>query len=335
MVRIMTLHAPDAVLGLAREFMRARVLLSAAELDVFTLLAERRLSAEQVATAIGGDPRGAAILLDALVAMGLLEKTDGSFHCPPDVAALLSTRSPTSVLPMVMHAATLWNRWSDLTPVVRHGWQSARASAPPAPGQQEHFIGAMHVIGRSLAASVIASLDLGHVGRLLDVGGATGTYTQALLEAYPRMQATLFDLAPVVEMARRRLGECGLLARVRLVAGDFYRDELPPDHDAALLSAIIHQNSPEQNADLYRKIHRALTPGGLLVIRDHVMSAEGTQPPAGALFAVNMLVGTPGGRSYSYEEIRDELLGAGFESARLVREDSGRMDGVVTARKPG
>ncbi len=186
--------------------MRSRVLLSAAELDLFTLLSEPRLTAEQVATAIGGDPRGAAILLDALAAMGLLEKTNSSFHCPPDVAALLSSRSPTSVLPMVLHAAALWRRWSDLTPVVQDGWQSARASAPPAPRQQDHFIGAMHVIGRSLAASVIASLDLGHVSSLLDVGGATGTYTQALLEAYPRMRATLFDLAPVVEMPGYALG---------------------------------------------------------------------------------------------------------------------------------
>jgi SAM-dependent methyltransferase len=248
---------------------------------------------------------------------------------------MLSTRSATSVLPMVLHAATLWNRWSDLTPVVQRGWQAARASSPPSERQQEHFIHAMHVIGRSLASSVIASLDLRHVSRLLDVGGATGTYTQALLEAYPKMHATLFDLAPVIAMARRRLEGSGLLSRVSLVAGDFYRDELPPDHDAALVSAIIHQNSPEQNVDLYRKIHRALTPGGLVVIRDHVMSADGTQPAAGALFAVNMLVATPGGATYSFPEICDELEAAGFASVQLAQEDSGRMNGVVTGRKPG
>lgn len=324
----------DAVLGLARDFMRSRVLLSAAELDLFTMLSERHLAAEQVAADIGAEARGTAILLNALAGMGLLEKTGDSFHCPPDVEALLSAHSPTSVLPMVLHAAMLWNRWSDLTPVVQRGWQAARAPAPPVPRQQEHFINAMHVIGRSLAASVIASLDLGDIQRLLDVGGATGTYTQALLEAYPTMQATLFDLAPVVEMARRRLEQSGLLARVSLVAGDFYSDELPPHHDAALLSAIIHQNSPEQNVDLYRKIHRALTPGGILIIRDHIMNADGTQPVSGALFAVNMLVGTAGGGTYSFAKIRDELLAVGFESVRLVQEDSGRMDGVVTARKP-
>ncbi len=330
----MSTHTPDALLGLAREFMGSRILLSAAELDLFTLLSEQRLSAEQVAGAIGADRRGTTILLDALAGMHLLEKSEGAFHCPADVAALLSARSPTSILPMVLHAAGLWYRWSDLTPVVQRGWEAARASSPSSPRQQEHFIGAMHVIGRSLAASVVAALELGEASRLLDVGGATGTYTQVLLEAYPRMRATLFDLAPVVEMARRRLAETGLLPRVTLVAGDFYRDELPPDHNVALLSAIIHQNSPDQNLALYQKIHRALRPGGLLVIRDHVMSADHTQPPAGALFAVNMLVGTSGGSTYSFVEIRDGLMAAGFESVRLLEEGTGRMNGLVTGQKP-
>jgi SAM-dependent methyltransferase len=331
----MSTHTPDAVLGLAREFMRSRVLLSAAELDLFTLLSEERLTAEQVARALGVDLRGITVLLDSLVALSLLDKTEGVFHCPSDVAALLSNRSHTSVLPMVLHAAELWHRWSDLTPVVQRGGEAARAPSSRSPRQQEHFIGAMHVIGRSLAASVIAALDLSEIGNLLDVGGATGTYTEVVLEAYPEMRATLFDLAPVIEMARRRLQERGLLPRVELVAGDFYRDELPTDHDAALLSAIIHQNSPDQNLALYQKIHRALRPGGLLVIRDHVMSADHTQPTPGALFAINMLVGTPAGGSYSFGEIRDGLVAAGFESVQLLQEDSGRMNGIVTGRKPG
>jgi precorrin-6B methylase 2 len=330
----MSPHTPEAVLGLAREFMRSRVLLSAAQLDLFTLLGGQRLAPEQVARAVGADERGMAILLDTLAAMDLLEKSEGLFHCPAEVAALLSASSPDSVLPMVLHAAGLWTRWSDLTAVVQRGREAA-AGGPSRidPRQQEHFIHAMHVIGRSLAASVVAALELTGRDRLLDIGGATGTYTEAVLEAHPEMRATLFDLPPVIEMARPRLERSGLLPRIDLVAGDFYRDELPTGHDVALLSAIIHQNGPDQNLALYRKIHRALRPGGLLVIRDHVMSADHTQPPGGALFAVNMLVGTLAGGTYSFAEIRDDLTAAGFEDVRLIQEDSGRMNGLVTGRK--
>ena len=235
---------------------------------------------------------------------------------------------------MVLHAGGIWPRWSALTSVVQHGSEAANASFAFSQSQQEHFIGAMHIVGRPLAASVIAALGPVMERRLLDVGGASGTYTQALLEACPEMQATIFDLEPVLEMARRRLRDTGLLARVTLAAGDFYRDELPHDHDLVLLSAIIHQNSPEQNLALYRKIGRALKPGGRLVVRDHVMSPDRTRPPRGALFAVNMLVGTPGGRTYTFEEIRDELTTAGFLSVRLIQEDDGRMNGLVAGLKP-
>ena len=104
------------------------------------------------------------------------------------------------------------------------------------------------------------------VSRLLDVGGGPGTYTAAFLRAAPELRATLFDLPLVVEIARERLSAAGLLDRVTLVAGDFEKDPLPPGHDLAWLSAIIHQNGPAQNDALYARIFRALVPVSCLVI---------------------------------------------------------------------
>jgi len=164
------------------------------------------------------------------------------------------------------------------------------------------------------------------------VGGGSGTYTLAFLEASPSLHATLFDLAPVIELARERLQAVGILDRVRLVAGDFYKDELPPGHDLALLSAIIHQNSLEQNEKLYGKIYRALDTGGRIVVRDHVMSADRTQPPAGALFAVNMLAGTEGGRTYTFDEIKDGLTAVGFTRINLIQSQN--MFSLVEGIKP-
>jgi predicted methyltransferase len=134
-------------------------------------------------------------------------------------------------------------------------------------------------------------------------------------------------------MARRRLATTGLLDRIQLVAGDFCKDELPTGHDLALLSAIIHQNSPEQNIELYWKIFRALQPGGRLVIRDHVMSSDHTRPTSGAFFAVNMLVVTAGGGTYSFEEIKSSLESAGFIKVDLIQPDE-RMTGLVEGFKP-
>ena len=110
-------------------------------------------------------------------------------------------------------------------------------------------------------------------------------------------------------------------------------DPLPGGHDLVLLSAIIHQNSPEQNVSLYQKCYDALTPGGRILVRDHVLNPERTQPEAGALFAVNMLVATEGGNCYTFEDIRDTLHAAGFVRAGLI-QDGEKMNGLVEAFKP-
>lgn len=324
----------DTILGVARNFMECRVLLSAAELDLFTLLARTPLDASAVTRHLAGDERAVTILLDALAAMGLLHKTDGWYECEPAVAALLAADKPNSLLPMVLHSAGLWPAWSELTGMARGDDAARRRALAPRPaGHQRAFIGAMHVVAGPRAAGIVAAADPGNARRLLDVGGASGTYVIAFLRAAPMMRATLFDLPEVIELARARLQAERLLDRVRLVAGDFYADELPGGHDLALLSAIIHQNSRAQNVELYRKVARALVPGGRLLIRDHIMSPDRIDPREGAVFAVNMLVRTEGGGTYTYDEIHDDLHAAGFERVRLIQRGGG-MTGLVEAFTP-
>jgi predicted O-methyltransferase YrrM len=196
------------------------------------------------------------------------------------------------------------------------------------------FIGAMDAMARARAPELVKTIRPGDARHFLDIGGASGTYTIAFLRAAPQMRATLFDLPPVIALARRRLQAEGMLRRVTLVAGDFYRNPLPTGHDLALLSAIIHQNSRTQNAALYRKTFRALTPGGRLVVRDHIMNPDRTRPRDGALFAVNMLCGTPGGGTYTFPEVREDLKAAGFTRVRLLRKGDDRMNGIVEAFRP-
>ena len=318
----------DAVLGLSRSFMESRVLLTAAELDLFTLLAPRSLSAQQLARRLGADRRALTIVLDALAAMGLLTKSRGAWRTEASAARLLATGSPHSVLPMVRHSAHLWQRWAELTSTVVGRKRAAKASGD----WLGPFIGAMHVVASPFAARIASLVTPGRARRLIDVGGGSGTYTMALLRASPELCATLFDRAPVIRLARQRLRAEGMLERVALVAGDFYQDPLPGGHDLAFVSAIIHQNTPSENVALFRKIFAALAPGGRIVVRDHVLSPDRTKPKAGALFAVNMLLGR-GGNSYTQAEIEQALSKAGFRRIRLLHPDT-RMDGLVEGFKP-
>ncbi len=184
-----------------------------------------------------------------------------------------------------------------------------------------------------LGAKIVAAVRASSSTALLDVGGALGTYTVAFLQAVPGMTATLFDRPEVIEIARPFLEGAGLLHRVRLAPGDFYEDELPGGHDLAFVSAIIHQNSPEQNLALFSKVFRSLDPGGRIIIRDHVMEPDRTRPKDGAVFAVNMFVATAGGNTYTFEEIKEGLVQAGFADIRLLQSGE-HMDGLVEAFRP-
>jgi len=324
---------PQAILELARNFMESRVLLTGAELNLFTLLAFETLSAEEVASRTGANLRALTVLLDALAAMGLLVKQEGRYSSPQAISSLLSEKSPESILPIVHHMAHLWQRWSKLTERVGGREEPGKHIESQETNQMTAFIGAMHAIAAKLAPGVVAAVNPGAARNLLDVGGASGTYTLAFLRAAPEMRATLFDKPEVIPIARRRLGKTAVLDRVTLVGGDFYRDEFPPGHDLALISAIIHQNSPGENLDLYRKVFRALSPGGRIIIRDHIMEPHRTRPRDGAIFAVNMLVATRGGNTYTFEEIQTGLVQAGFVRIRLLQRGE-RMDGLVEGFKP-
>jgi predicted O-methyltransferase YrrM len=330
----MSYDSSEELFRLSQNFMESRILLSGAELNLFSILSPAPLSAQEVASQIGADLRALTVLLDALSAMGLLVKQRGTYQCANPVSPFLSEDGPNTVLPMVLHAAHLWHRWSGLTDAVRSTIVSKDAAKSFRSTEDlRAFIGAMDVIAAPRALEIVAAVNPGSSKTLLDVGGASGTYTIAFLQAVPEMKATLFDKPEVVEMARERLSKAGVLNRVTLIPGDFYQDEFPYGHDLAFVSAIIHQNSLEQNLDLFNKVFRSLNRGGRIIIRDHVMEPDRIHPRDGAIFAVNMLLGTPGGSTYKYEEIKTGLSQAGFTGIRLLKKGE-HMDALVEALKP-
>lgn len=323
------------ILDELRKFMESRVVLTAVEFEIFDILDRKTIdpTAENIALELNVDTRALTRLLDCLVALGFLSKSQNGKYELTERGAFLTSSHPSSILPMVQHQCLLWKNWSHLTEAVRHGFNPYRSEITSSPNAQKAFIQAMHVIARSLAQDIVASYDASWARKLLDIGCASGTYTVAFLKAYPQMKAVLFDFPSVIPYAQHRISEEGLSDRVSYVSGDFYTDELPKGCDFALLSAIVHQNSPEENIELFKKIHRALEPGGRLLIRDHVMSEDRTWPPGGTVFALNMLVMTPAGDTYTFSELHQFLTEAGFENIRLVRSGP-KMDCLVEAKKP-
>jgi precorrin-6B methylase 2 len=307
----------EAIQKTARAFMESRILLTGVELDLFNLLAEKAMTADQVAMELEANLRGTTMVLDALAALGYLTKEGGVYRTEEMMIPLLTGDSPDSILPGLMHAAHLWHGWSQLTDIVLKGGH-AEFPRDEREKRRKAFIGAMSIRAARDAYQLVKTINPGKAMSLLDVGGASGGYTVAFLDENPGMTATIFDLPPVIEMARERLAKTRWIERVNLVAGDFNEDDLPPGHDLALLSAIIHMNSHEQNLELYRKVYAALNQGGRLVIRDFVMEPDRTRPAPGAVFAINMLVNTQGGGTFTFEEIRNGLEEAGFKDVGYI-----------------
>lgn len=324
----------EEVLKIARGFQQACVLMAAAELDLFALLAKQSTTSEKLAHKLNADPRATRILLDALTAMKLLSKQDSRYVVCPELVDALTTGSEHSVLAMVRHLANCLRSWAQLAQVVKHGQITQHTPSIRGPqGDLESFIEAMNDISRTMADPLIQAISPLHFKHLLDLGGGPGTWTIAFLKASPQAKATLFDLPDVIPIARDHIKAAGLTHRVDLVPGDFKLDQtLPSGTDLVWIGAIVHMNSPAENRALFKKVHTALTEGGRILIRDVVMEDSHTEPADGAMFAINMLVNTAGGGTFTFTELKNDLQAAGFSDVILLHRGE-FMNSVVQASK--
>lgn len=305
---------------IASGFQRSRALLTAFELGVFTTLNDQRLTSAEVAEAVAASPRYVDRLLNALVALGLVEKAHERFANTGLAAAHLVKGRP-GYMGGLGHTAHLWETWSHLTEVVRDGQPAARPAVNDRGDDWlRPFIAAMHWRSAQTAPEVVGALDLAEVSRVIDVGGGSGAYAMAFARARAGISAVVFDLPNVVPLTRAYIREQSLSAQVEVVAGDYLRDSLGEGFDLALLSMVIHSHSPGENGALLAKVARALAPGGQVVIQDFLMAEDRSGPLQPALFALNMLVGTERGDTYTETEVRGWLGEAGFTS--VTRTDT-------------
>jgi len=309
---------PEDFLQSLRAFQESRALLTSLELDVYTVVGSGATAAEAAAR-LGTDPRATEMLLNALVALGTVSKQEDVFRNSPLAERFLTEGCAADARPAMMHIVHMWDRWSTLTECVRRG-TSVTYQEPEErdPKWTLAFIAAMHANALQRAAPVAEAIGLEGVRRLLDVGGGSGAYAIACAQAAPELAAEVLDLPRVVRIAERHIAQAGLSGRIRTRVGDLREDSFGGGWDLILLSAICHMLSPEENLDLLQRCRAALGPGGRVAIQDFLLEPDKTAPRQAALFSLNMLVGTPGGASYSRSEYAAWLAQAGFEEIRHV-----------------
>jgi predicted O-methyltransferase YrrM len=323
----------DLVDSIASGYRDTQILLTANRLGLFSALTEGARSSDQLAVTLEADRRGTRILCDALVALELLKKNDGRYALTAVAREFLLADSPRSKQALLHHIARLYERWAKLYDAVKSGKPVPdEVIDPRLQGGAHGFARAMADVARESAELTCDKLDLSGVGTLLDVGGGPGLYALTFARRFPTLHAVVFDEAETLEVTRANIEEHGLGKRVSVLEGDCFRDDLGGPYDFVFLSNLVHIYAAEANRDLIARCAAVLNPGGRVAIKDFLTDPDRTSPAGGALFAVNMLVGTDGGDCYTTKETRGWLENAGLAYMELVELTA--QSRIIVGRKP-
>lgn len=310
---------PDSIRNLANSFQQSRVLLTSIELGIFTVLDKHIMYSEEVAKKIGCNIRAVDRLMNALVALGFLKKIHGKFYNTEASAKYLIKGKP-DYMGNLHHTNHLWDSWSTLTESVREGKSVFKKDKSKKENWRENFISAMHYRAQHEAKIISLMIDLSNVNKMLDVGGGSGAFTYQFMLANDKINGVIFDLPEIIPITKKYAVQYDLINRLEFIEGDYLSDSLGSGYDLILLSAIVHINSYEQNKELIKKCANSLNAGGQIIIRDFIMNDDRTGPANGALFSLNMLVGTECGDTYTENEMKEWFRNSGIE--QIIRKDT-------------
>jgi SAM-dependent methyltransferase len=326
------------VAAMAGGHAEARAIQVALKLGLFEALKDADRDAAALAAAIDCEPRATMLLANALVALQLLSKAADHYALSAAARGYLVESSPQYLGGMILFDAGLWDAWGRLEETLRSGNPARLPDMfQTRPEETTRFIRAMDslVRARGDARWTVDHLDLGFARTIVDLGGGPGTYLVELLRRWPAARGAIYDLHATLEVARRILAaqEPSMLPRIELREVDYNRDELPGPVDVVFMSNIIHSEGEAANAALAAKCFRALSPGGMVIIKDHIMDDALIEPAAGAVFALYLLLTTPG-RDYSFGEVSRWLSAAGFSAIRIATLPNPPFtSSLVSARK--
>ncbi len=306
---------PSPLFQLATGYWAPAALLAANELGVPAALAGGAQTAQALATQLDLDSRALERLLNACCALGVLARRAESYELTPLAAAFLVPGRPGCLGSALRWSRQQYQAWGQLAQAVRQG----APVVPPEdqlgddPNQTRVFVLGMHERAAGVARAVIEHIDLEGCGSLLDVGGGPGTYAMLLARKYPGLHAMVLDLPAVVAIARELIAEAGLTDRTGVLAGDatdgVYGNAR---YDAVLLSGVLHRFAPATIQRMFAGAHRALRPGGRIIISDVMLDAAKAPSPFAALFGLQMLLTTAEGDVFGADECAGWLSAAGF-----------------------
>lgn len=302
--------------------------------DVFTPLAEESLTTTQLAERTGCSARGLGMLLDALTALGLLDKEAVGYRAGSFARTHLVQGQPGYLGDIVLHHHHLMESWAHLDRSVASGAAHQQPSLHKDEEWLTAFLNGMFNLASMRAPQVAQQLDFSAHQRLLDLGGGPGTYAIQFCRVNPDLTATIFDRPVSRPIATATVARFDMQQQIDFHPGDFNSDPLPTGYDLFWMSHILHSNGPEACRALVQRAVDALEPGGLLLIQEFILNNDGCSPVFPTLFALNMLVQTDEGQAYREDELIGMMTAAGLVNVRRVEEEQeGNGIGIVVGEK--
>ncbi len=324
---------PGELLQTSGSYWAACTLHAGVKLDVFTIIGNNHLDAGKVAEKFSGNTRAVDMLLNALTAMGLLEKNDDKYCNTPVSVAFLSKEFPRYIGHIITHHHHLVNSWHQLDVAVQTGEPVRKRTSYQDDEKRESFLMGMFNMAMNVAPMIVPKINLSDRRHLLDLGGGPGTYAIHFCRQNPNLNATVYDLPTTRSFAERTIARFDLTDRINFMEIDYLEDNIEENYDVAWLSHILHGEGPKDCRRIINKAVSVLEPGGMILIHEFILNNTMDGPFFPALFSLNMLLGTSGGQSYSENQLTEMLSEAGVKEIRRIffesPNNSGIMAGIV------
>jgi precorrin-6B methylase 2 len=328
---------PERIMQMAWGYAPPLIMESAIRNKVFDTLDAGPKTIDEVAAATGASPRGLRAIMNALVGFEFLKKTGDRYELTPESSTFLVSTKPSYLGGMVAHTSQrLIPHWLHLSEVVATG--KPAKSVNQADGGEAFFqelVSNIFPMSYAPAKALAAHLALGESGppvRVLDLGAGSGVWSIAIAQSSPRVQVTAVDWPGVLPITQKHADRFGVGDRYTMIPGDLGKVDFGSGHNVVTIGHILHSEGAERSKKLLRKCFDALAPGGTIAIQEFLVNPERTGPLMPLIFAVNMLVNTDDGDTWSFEEISGWLKDAGFVNPRKLEAPG--PSPLILAAKP-
>jgi predicted nicotinamide N-methyase len=292
------------------------VITTAIRLNVFSILSDRELTADEIAEECQTIAHYQKTLLDACVSLGFLEFENDKYRNSHFSLAYFVEGGRFYVGDFLKLVNDESLQWFQLPDIIR-GKEETNEERPYIRSDYKTFISAMNCIGTLGEAEALRdAIDLSGCKRMVDAGGGCGLYSVALCQKHPELHSTIMDVKDTLAVTKEMIADRQEKERIDLREGDFLKDSLGDNVDVVLLSDVIYEESTAKV--VLRNAWDSLIQNGVLIIRGYYADPEKSRPLFGALFAVKQLVDNAQGRIMTISMLEENVREIGFRIIKVT-----------------